>query len=322
MAKNKQKNGRRLILLLVLMLLAGALYLTYNLPTEWHYAFHRRSLGLFAIVITGASIAFATMMFQTLVNNRILTPNILGLDYLYLLLQTAMIFAFGSQFLLEINSVLLFFLCCGLMLLFALLLYQFLFRGEQRNLFFLLLVGVICGTFFQSLTTFMEVLIDPNEFQISQDIGFASFNRMNTHILWWALGILLASMLYALRFLSYLDVLALGRDQAINLGVPYQQVSKQILILVAILISVATALVGPLTFLGLLVMNLSIEFMRSHQHRWLIPASIFIAISSLLIGQILVSHVFSFKTNLSIILNFVGGSYFLYLLLRSNQKWQ
>ena len=145
-------------------------------------------------MITGAAIALATMIFQTVVNNRILTPSILGLDSLYLLIQTTIIFLFGSSTLLSMNSIALFVLCTGLMMAFSLVLYHFLFKKENQNIFFLLLVGIIFGTFFGSLTTFMEVLIDPNEFQIAQDIGFASFNRINTQILWVALAILVATI--------------------------------------------------------------------------------------------------------------------------------
>ena len=255
-------------------------------------------------------------------NNRILTPSILGLDSLYLLIQTAIIFLFGSATLLSMDSIALFLLCTGLMMAFSLLLYHFLFKREDQNIFFLLLVGIVFGTFFGSLTTFMEVLIDPNEFQIAQDIGFASFNRINTHILWVALVILLATILFSLRYWHYFDVLALGRENAINLGVDHQRIVKTLLILVAILTSVSTALVGPLTFLGLLVMNVTFEFIGDYRHRILIPAAMLLAIITLVIGQLLVTHLFTFKTTLSIIVNFVGGVYFIYLLLRANKKWE
>ena len=93
------------------------------------------------------------------------------------------------------NSIALFVLSTGLMMAFSLVLYHFLFKKENQNIFFLLLVGIIFGTFFGSLTTFMEVLIDPNEFQIAQRyIGFASFNRINTQILWVALVILVVTI--------------------------------------------------------------------------------------------------------------------------------
>ncbi|MDG2944821.1 iron chelate uptake ABC transporter family permease subunit, partial [Exercitatus varius] len=154
---------------------------------------------------------------------------------------------------------------------------------------------------------------------IAQDIGFASFNRINIHILWLAAAVLLAGVLITLRYLRYFDVLCLGRDAAINLGVPYQRLTKRLLILVAVLVSVSTALVGPLTFLGLLVMNLTFEFMPTHKHKILIPAAMLISVITLLVGQVLVSQVFTFNTTLSIIINFVGGVYFIYLLLRTSR---
>ncbi|TCP93516.1 iron complex transport system permease protein [Cricetibacter osteomyelitidis] len=317
-----KKCGQQLIILAVFTVLSLALYLMYNLPSRWQYALYHRSLSLTAIVVTGAAIALATMIFQTVVNNRILTPSILGLDSLYLLIQTLIIFTFGSATLLTIDSILLFLISTGAMVLFALGLYYFLFRKEEQNIFFLLLVGIIFGTFFQSLTTFMEVLIDPNEFQITQDIGFASFNRINTNILWFALGLLILTMLYSLRYWKYFDVLALGRDLAINLGVPYQKMTRELLILVAILTSISTALVGPLTFLGLLVMNVTFEYIRTYRHKMLIPAAMLISIITLVFGQLLVSQVFTFNTTLGIIVNFAGGVYFIYLLLRANKKWQ
>ncbi|MBS5277584.1 MAG: iron chelate uptake ABC transporter family permease subunit [Haemophilus parainfluenzae] len=317
-----KKSYSQLIVLSLLAMVSLALYLGYNLPNRWQYALENRALSLIAIVITGAAIALATMIFQTVVNNRILTPSILGLDSLYLLIQTAIIFLFGSSTLLSMNSIALFVLCTGLMMAFSLVLYHFLFKKENQNIFFLLLVGIIFGTFFGSLTTFMEVLIDPNEFQISQDFGFASFNRINTKILWLALAMLVTVILYSLRYWKYLDVLALGREQAMNLGVDYQHMVKKLLIIVAILTSVSTALVGPLVFLGLLVMNITFEFIQDYRHILLIPAAMLLAVFTLVCGQFLLTQVFTFSTPLSVIINFVGGLYFLSLLLRANKKWQ
>ncbi|HBO39416.1 MAG TPA: iron ABC transporter permease [Pasteurellaceae bacterium] len=312
-------SGRQLMVLLLLAIATIASYLLYNLPSRWEYAVYYRALSVAAIIITGVAIALATMIFQTVVNNRILTPSILGLDSLYLLIQTSIIFVAGSSTLFVMNSVFLFLFSTGMMVLFAFALYYFLFKREQQNIFFLLLVGIVFGTFFQSLTTFMEVLIDPNEFQVVQDIGFASFNRININILWFALAILVVMIAYSFRYWRYFDVLALGRDLAINLGVPYRKITKELLLIVAILISVSTALVGPLTFLGLLVMNVTFEFIRSYQHKVLIPAAMLISVITLVFGQLLVSQVFTFNTTLSIIINFVGGLYFIYLVLRASK---
>lgn len=312
----------KIILLIVVAIVVTVFYLLYQLPNRWQYALMHRSLSLLAIIVTGTAIALSTMLFQALVNNRILTPSVLGLDSLYLFIQTAIIFFSGSATLFAIDSIGLFFFSSAIMLLFSLVLYQLLFRQEQQNMFFLLLVGIVFGTLFQSMTTFMEVLIDPNEFQIAQDIGFASFNRINTNILWIATIMIVALSLFSIRYFSVLDVLSLGRDQAINLGINYQRITKQLLIIITLLISVATALVGPITFLGLLVMNITFEFMPKYQHKWLIPTAILIVIITLVLGQFIVAQLLTFKTTLSILVNFIGGVYFIYLLLRTNKQWQ
>ena len=49
------------------------------------------------MAITGVAIAYSTVIFQTITHNRILTPSIMGLDSLYLLVQTVVIFFLGSK---------------------------------------------------------------------------------------------------------------------------------------------------------------------------------------------------------------------------------
>lgn len=150
------------------------------------------------------------------------------------------------------------------------------FRKEGgRNTYFLLLIGMIFRTLLSSLSTLMQVLIDPNEYQIVQNKMFASFNNIKTDLLLIVAILMLITTLYFLRFAKYLDVMLLGSTQAINLGVDYDYVMKRILIVVAILTSVSTALVGPTTFLRLMVAIVASQFTKSYKRKHAIPASIF-----------------------------------------------
>lgn len=167
----------------------------------------------------------------------------------------------------------------------------------------------------------MQMLIDPNEFLIVQDRMFASFNNVQTELLLLSTVGISLSVLYFLRFARYLDVLALGKEHAVNLGVPYDYVVKRLLLIVVVFISISTALVGPITFLGLLVANVAYEFMKTFRHKPLITAAVLISIIALIGGQVLVERVFTFSTTLSVIVNFVGGVYFIYLLLKENKSW-
>lgn len=310
----------KLSLLAFAALSVTAAFLTLHAGGNWDYVLPKRGIKVISILLTGAAIAYSTILFQTITNNRILTPSIIGLDALYMLIQTTVIFLLGSKSVLAANGNVNFAITVGLMSLFALLLFKFLFRSEKRPLYFLLLFGIILGTFFGSFTTFMEVLIDPNEFAILQSRSFASFNAVNSKLLLISILLSAAIALYSLRFVRYLDVISLGREHAVNLGVPFEFVVKRLLIIIAVLVSIATALVGPVTFLGLLVANLSYQFMKTYRHRYLIPGAILICIVALVGGQLIVERIFSFATPLAVIINFIGGAYFLYLLLRENKS--
>lgn len=292
-----------------------------DITGNWEYILERRTYKVAAIILTGVSIALATVVFQTITQNRILTPSILGLDSLYMLINTFIIFVFGSTTLTSTDKNIQFIVIVAIMILFSGLLYKLLFKRNEQNIYFLLLIGFIIGTFFDSFSSFMQVLIDPNEFQIVQDRMFASFNNINTDVLLLATVLIILTLLLFLRFFKYLDVLALGRDHAINLGVDFDYVVKRLLVIVAVLISISTALVGPITFLGLLVSNLAYEFLKTYRHFYLLLGASLISVVALVGGQLVVERIFTFSTTLSVIINFIGGVYFIYLLLKENRSW-
>jgi iron complex transport system permease protein len=308
-------------LLAALSVIFICLFLFTDITGNWEYILERRTYKVAAIILTGVSIALATVVFQTITQNRILTPSILGLDSLYMLINTFIIFVFGSTRLTSTDKNIQFIVIVAIMILFSGLLYKLLFKRNEQNIYFLLLIGFIIGTFFDSFSSFMQVLIDPNEFQIVQDRMFASFNNINTDVLLLATILIILTLILFLRFFKYLDVLALGRDHAINLGVDFDYVVKRLLVIVAILISISTALVGPITFLGLLVSNLAYEFLKTYRHFYLLLGASLISVVALVGGQLVVERIFTFSTTLSVIINFIGGVYFIYLLLKENRSW-
>ena len=314
------RNSTKLMILSVVALVFCGLYLFHDLNGSFDYALPRRAIKVIAMVLTGVAIAYSTVIFQTITHNRILTPSIMGLDSLYLLLQTVVIFFLGSGHFTIVNRHVNFILSVSTMIVFALILYRFLFRRGSRPIYFLLLVGIIVGTFFQSISTFLQVLIDPNEFMRVQDKMFASFNNVSGELVWWALGIVILTFIVGWKSFNDLDVLSLGRDTAINLGVSYDRVVKMMLVISAVLISVSTALVGPITFFGLIVANLSYQFFKTYKHTILIAGASVMSIIALVGGQWVVERIFTFSTTLSVIINFIGGVYFIYLLLKESRS--
>lgn len=321
MELNREKKIKAQIWMLVsISIISAILFVVLGINEDnANFLLSRRIPKIVAVIISGGAIAFSSIIFQTISNNRILTPSVLGLDSVYSFFQTVVAFVFGTSSLLMTNKNINFAISLIGMLLISGILYSLVFKKRNTSIMHLLLVGLIIGTLFNSLSSFLQVLIDPNEYLSLQNKLVASFNSVNTDIIFFSILIILGMLPFIYDDLKLLDVMALGKTQAINLGVEYDKVMKKLLVVVAILTAMSTALVGPITFLGLIVVNITYQVIKSFKHVYLITASIFISISSLTIGLILVERVFKFNTTLSVIINFVGGIYFLYLLLKESK---
>lgn len=228
-------------------------------------------------------------------------------------------FLFGSTHLFIVNKKINFIICVVLMVFISTILYSILMKKNQGNIILVVLVGVILGTLFSSLSKFMQIVIDPNEYLTLQNKLFASFSNINEDILIISVIMIVITILFILKDMKYLDVMSLGRDHSINLGVEYDKLTRKFFIIVSILISISTALVGPITFLGLLVVNVTKQLVKSYKHVYIITIGILISVFVLVLGQFLLERVLKIETPVSVIINLVGGIYFMYLLLKESK---
>ena len=320
---SKIQNNKKIfsiIIVLIMILIVSALFLTFGIKKgNWNYSLSQRIPKLVAIILTGFTISFSTIIFQTTTNNRLLTPNVMGLDSFYVFVQTVIIFIFSSSSIFVSNSKLNFILSLVFMVVFSTILYGALFKFGKSNVILIILVGIIFGTLFGSLSKFMQIIIDPNEYDILQNKLFASFNNINVDILTFSLIMIIIIILFILKDIKYLDVMSLGRDYAINLGVDYDRFVKKFFIVVSIFTAISTALVGPITFLGLLVVNVTKQVVRTYRHNYLIVFCVLISVFVLVLGQFLLERVLKLQAPVSVIINFIGGIYFIYLLFKESK---
>ncbi|ECO5604148.1 iron chelate uptake ABC transporter family permease subunit [Campylobacter jejuni] len=309
---------KKMLILSFLTLNMIGIFIFVGLNGFDEYALKSRFLQIAAIIIVAICIAVSTVIFQTLCNNKILTPAIIGLDSLYMLLQSALIFSFGAANLSVYKNDINFLITLVCMVVFSLGLYKILFSSD-RSIYLIMLLGLVFGTLFSTLSSFFEVLIDPDEFMVIQGRMFASFDNIAFDVLILAYIISFLSFIWIFRYMKFLDPLNLGKDLAINLGINYQKISKQLMIIIAILTSISTALVGPITFLGLLVVNITYELFKTAKHSILLSTCILISILALLGGVFFVSRVFDYNATISVVINFLGGIYFIYLVLKGNK---
>lgn len=261
------KNHLRLLILLLLVLLACAGYMTVGVHFEnqklFAYAMRIRTPKLIAMLITAFAIGSASIVFQSIINNTIVTPCLLGMDQLYSLIHTAVFFVAGSGSFLAVNANAAFAVDLAIMGAVATVIYSYLFQKTNHNVLYVLLIGTVLTSFFSSVQTTLARVMDPNEYDTLLTDLVASFSNVNSAILVLSVAVL-ALVAFALRKeLVLLDVLTLGKDQAINLGVDYDRCIRRLLLGVTLYIATATAMVGPLAFLGLIIANLSRQFLRT-----------------------------------------------------------
>lgn len=285
----------------------------------FRYAMRLRTPKLIVMLITAFAIGGASIVFQSIINNTIVTPCLLGMNSLYTLIHTAVVFFAGTGSFLALNANASFAVDVVLMGLTATVVYSWLFQKTRHNVLYVLLIGTVLSSFFSSIQTTLTRIMDPNEYDTLLATLVASFSNINSEIILLSV-LLLAAVVFVLRKdLMLLDVLTLGKEQAVNLGVDYDRSIRRLLLGVTLCIAVATAMVGPISFLGLIIANLARQLLKTYRHTQLILGSALFGMIVLVGGQLLVEHVFTYSIPVSVFITVGGGIYFLYLLLTAKK---
>ena len=312
----RRANARKLAIMAVLVLAAAAAYLLVEVnPRYFSYAMSLRVPKLIVMLIAAFAIGGASIVFQSVINNIIVTPCLLGMNSLYTLIHTAVVFVAGSGSILATNANVSFAVDLVLMGIAATLIYGYLFRKTNHNVLYVLLIGTVLTSFFGSIQSTLTRVMDPNEYDSLLSTLVASFSNVNSEIILFSLVVLAILIFVLRRDLALLDVLTLGKAQAINLGVDYDRSIRRLLLGVTLAIAVATAMVGPISFLGLIIANLSRQLLKTFRHTQLVLGSALFGMAVLVGGQLIVEHVYSYSVPVSVFITVGGGLYFLYLLL-------
>ena len=295
----------------------AVVFLFFRSGLDFDYVIPKRLARLAAMVIGGVCIAWSSIVFQTLTGNRILTPAIMGYEAVYLLLQSVLILALGTQSLVLLGPNGNFLVSVLVMLAYSWILHRWLFRRGRQNVYFLLLVGLVLTMVIGTFTQFVQLKTSPGEFSILLGFTQASFGKAEPAQLLASATVVAAVCLAGRRQLPTLDVLSLGRDQAMSLGVDHPRAVQLHLALIAVLVAVSTSLLGPTAFMGIFVANTAYALARTRRHRVTLPTGCAIAVGMFILAQLAVEHIFNYKTTVGILVNLVCGGWFLALMART-----
>ncbi len=284
----------------------------------WRIA-EMRSTNLVVMIVVAICQAVATVSFQTVTNNRIITPSIMGFEALYIAIQTAAVYFLGVAGIIAIQGVSQFLLQIALMVGLSMLLYGWLLSGRYGNLQVMLLIGIVIGGGLASVSTFMQRLLTPSEFDVLAARLFGNIANADASYLPIAVPLCLGAAAVLLWSSRRLNIVALGRDASVGLGLNHRRETMRVLFLVSILMAVSTALIGPMTFLGFLVATLAYQFADTHDHRYVFPVAVLTCFVVLSGAYFVMRNIFYANGVVSIIIELVGGLVFLFVILRKGR---
>lgn len=330
---SKKRTVTVFVVLLVLLVSATALYLYSRTwarmlpiiqlgipvsPDAFANILARAVPHLVAMLASAVVLAVVSLSFQTITQSRVLTPSMIGFDAVFVGTQTALVFVFGATHVLFANALINFAVSAAIMIAISFFMFGFILRSSRNNVVFLLMFGLVLSGIISSGTRYLQIVMNQSDFFQVQAATSVNINNISADLVWYVLPVMAAVVVFTLLRHRKFNVMSLGSQQAKGLGVAYERELNINLILIAVGMSVATALIGSLTFLGLLAVNAARELLKTYKHMQLFIASAMIAAFALVGGQGIM-ELMRGAIPVTVIINLAGCTYIFYLILKENR---
>ena len=237
-------------------------------------------------ILAGAALSVAGLMMQTLFRNPLADPYILGVSSgaslgvaIVMMAAAALPVAFissgwGLVVAAIIGAALVLLLVVGV-------------SYKVQNSVSLLIVGIMFGTIASSLVSVLQYFSNPDAIKLLIMWNMGSLSAVTWEYLQILLPVILAGLLLAFMLTKRLNGLLLGENYARGLGIPISQTRILIVTATGILAGSVTAFTGPIAFVGVAIPHIARGLFRSAKHQYLMPASIVLGASLILICDII-----------------------------------
>ncbi|NIZ47523.1 iron ABC transporter permease [Entomospira nematocerorum] len=263
---------------------------------------------LMATWVIGATLAVMGLVSQRIFHNRLASPDVLGIS------SSASLGAFISILLYPTMPPFWGAFTASLLLLFPFLL---LIQTAHTTIQFLLL-GVAVGSISSGILAFLINISDTHT--ISQYLfwSLGSLQVVDWKTLSISTPILMIIIFIIWRQHQALDLLLFGDIWAETRGIHVKHFRISMILLISIAVALTVSLAGPIGFIALIAPHIA-KIILPHQHVWLIPASAVIGALILTMSDTLARLLFlPYEIKAGILLNILGGLYFIFLLTRRN----
>ncbi len=264
-------------------------------------------------VLTGSLLSMAGAVYQAIFQNPMADPYVIGISSGAAFGATIAIIFLPPMMLLG-NSIVS--LAAFLSAILTSILVYFISKTKRGvDTFSLLLTGVVISTVLSSFISLM-MLAHQDEAMKIMTWTMGSFNAKS----WNHVITILVPTVVGIFFTIYhgkdLNVLVMGEEEAMSMGLDTKRLKRNMLLICALLTSIAVSVSGIIGFVGLIVPHF-IRLIFGSEHKFLLKASfVFGAIFMLLSDTIARSLLGGFEIPVGIITSLIGGPLFLILLVR------
>lgn len=218
-------------------------------------------------LFAGASLAVSGLMLQTLFQNPLAGPSILGIsDGAYLGVALAMIYFSFTTYL---STILAAFIGATVVLLIIIG-----FSRKVRNSVMLLIIGIMVGYLASSVISILNYYASADKVHQFVLWGMGDFSGVSVEKLPWFVIFAASGLIGSIFLIKPLNALLLGESYAANLGVRVKRVRIAILICTGILTAATTAFCGPISFIGLAVPHIARLLLGTSNHKQLLPITL------------------------------------------------
>lgn len=283
-----------------------------NNTTVYNVLYHIRIPRIMVAYIIGMALACSGVAYQSLFNNRLVSPGILGVD------AGACVGA-GICILLGYNSVMISFCAflMGTVSAFLAVTIQKLARSDSTSI--LVLAGIIVSALMNSAIGLIKYLADTHNklasitFWIMGDLSGAELSDLYVLL---PVTVLCLSIIYFFRW--RLNAFSLGVRTATSLGINYKSESLLLILCATLLTSVSVSVAGSIGWVGLIIPNVARGIYGSDNKK-IIPASILLGGIFMVVVDTLARSLSPTEIPLGIITGILGAITFLYIIIQKGQ---
>jgi iron complex transport system permease protein len=267
------------------------------------------------VIFIGTSLSVSGAVLQSIFRNPLVSPFILGISSGASLGASLIIVFFStySFYVLQVSAFL-FSILAVLLVLFVISIFK------NSNTTILIISGIVISSFFQSIVSLLQYFSETDKLQSIVFWNFGSFTNANWDKLLQIMPITIIGTTVLILNSWKINVLSLADDESKTLGINSQKLRIYLILVVSLMTSTATALTGPISWVGLVIPNIA-RILLGANNSYVIIGSASLGATFMLLVDLISRTVLNVEIPVGIVTSILGVPFFIYILYQSKKHF-